>query len=82
MQESSLKAASNKSQKHLPARPKLVSTATTAMHTWSALTLLAAAAGLAPGAMASDEAKLRRLMADSRFLSIISCVAVVCGTVN
>lgn len=44
------------------------------MRAWSAFTILAAVAGLAPGASASDEAKLRRLMVDSRFLSIISCV--------
>lgn len=40
----------------------------------SAFTILAAVAGLVPGADASDEAKLRRLMVDSRFISIISYV--------
>ncbi|BEJ17734.1 hypothetical protein CspHIS471_0700020 [Cutaneotrichosporon sp. HIS471] len=46
---------------------------------WQALTFLAAAAGLAPNAGASDITKLRRLMTDSRLISNIS-PCVVGGT--
>jgi hypothetical protein len=46
------------------------------MLAWSALTILAAAAGLVPSTGASDIPKLRRLMVDSRFISIISPCSV------